>query len=275
MVRMQLSSREVDFILYIAKYQNDSGIVSSVYYKDVCSAISISIQKFYDIIGSLQDKGLITVEKVNSVDMSVALVGNSFLDKDFSVGYLNVSSMDFRKEKFIRMKAGSKLLYLYMQRFVKGKHMMVQNFYDSFCGLFGRTKKCLQKYLSELKKNFFLFVSKKRNKAYHYEMTIKNSTVLNIPEINIPREKDGLIDNIKKMLSRNFKKYIPGKDGEKILENIADLVFTKKAEKIKNIANFIVDAVKESLKQQKREKKEQPVLNAALVNKHFTLLLGE
>lgn len=46
MVSCQLSSKEIDFILYIAKFQNESGIISSVYYKDVCSAISISIQKF-------------------------------------------------------------------------------------------------------------------------------------------------------------------------------------------------------------------------------------
>ena len=69
MVKEQLSSREIDFILYIARYQNDSGIVSSVYYKDVCSAIHISIQKFYDIIESLQAKDLIHAEKLNNADI--------------------------------------------------------------------------------------------------------------------------------------------------------------------------------------------------------------
>ena len=270
MVDQQLSSKEIDFILYIAKYQNESGIISSVYYKDVCSAINISIQKFYDIVNSLQEKDLISTEKISRADICVTLIGNSFYDKDFSVGYLNVASMDLQNQKFCNMKAGSKLLYLYMQRFIQGKHMLVQNFYEGFCKLFQRSKKSIQVYLHELKANYYLFISKKRNRAYNYEMTIKNSTVLNKSKLDVPYEKDGFIDNIKELIKRNFGQALPEQNQDKVLNDIAGLAVTKKAECYQNIAILIVDAVKASLLQQKKEKKQRPVLNAALINMHLS-----
>ncbi len=270
MVSCQLSSKEIDFILYIAKFQNESGIISSVYYKDVCSAISISIQKFYDIVNSLRKKGLISTEKISRADICVVLDGNSFYDKDFSAGYLNVASMDLQNPKFCNMKAGSKLLYLYMQRFVQGKHMLVKSFYESFCKLFQRTKKSIQVYLHELKENYYLFISKKRNRAYNYEMTIKNSTVLNKSQLDIPLEKDGFIENIKELIKRNFGKALPEQNQDKVLNDIAGLTVTKKAGAYRNIAILILDAVKASLLQQKREKKRKPVLNAALINMHLS-----
>ena len=130
MIKAKLSSREIDFILYIARFQNDSGTVQSVYYKDVCETIHISIQKYYDIIESLTAKQLIRWEKENPDDIIVHMIGNDFTSKDFTQGYLNVAGKDFLSTKFHNLKAGSKLLFLYMQRFVNGKHMLIHNFYD-------------------------------------------------------------------------------------------------------------------------------------------------
>ena len=44
MIEAGISSREIDFLLYIAVYQNEEGIVESVYYKGVCNATEISVQ---------------------------------------------------------------------------------------------------------------------------------------------------------------------------------------------------------------------------------------
>ena len=86
MIEAGISSREIDFLLYIAIYQNEEGIVESVYYKDVCNATEISVQKFYDIIHSLQDKGLISYEKINSADIRVRLVNNDFSRAEYKKG---------------------------------------------------------------------------------------------------------------------------------------------------------------------------------------------
>lgn len=268
MINNKLSSKEIDFLLYIATSQNEFGRIESVYYKDVCSAIDISIQKFYDILKSLSEKGLITYEKIHRADITVTLVGNSFYGVDYKKnkpGYLNVAKTDFKNLKWRELKAGSKLLYLYTQRFIEGKHMLVQNFYEEFCKLFDAAKKSLQSYIHELKKKKLLFISKKRNKTYKYEMTMKRSTVLHTKGL-IEREKESYIQNIISAIRRNFKKYLPEKEPDKVLNDIGNLADTKRAEKHTNFAFLIVKAVEDSIRLQKEEKKNRPVLNAALVN---------
>ena len=195
MIAAQLSNAEVDFILYNAKFQDEQGVIQSVYYKTVCDAIGISYQKFYDILNSLSDKRLICYEKTNRADVVVRLIGNTFSNQDFKEGYFNVGNKNLQHKTFMGMKAGSKLLYLYSQRFVNGKHEFVAKFYEDFCALFNVTKKCLQNYIHELKVNKYLFISRKRNKAYHYEMTLKRSTVLELKGIGIPGEKQNYIYN--------------------------------------------------------------------------------
>lgn len=276
MVSKKLSSKEIDFILHIAVYQNETGRVESVYYKDVCNAINISIQKFYDILKSLSEKDMITYEKIHNADVCVTLVGNDCSNNKFKAGYLKVADQDFKHQNFRKLKAGSKLLYLYTQRFKEGKHMLVQNFYDSFCELFGVARKSLQKYLRELKQHYLLFISKKRNKAYNYEMTMKPSKILDMSKKKIiPRENEYYIENIRKLLEKNFSRYIPEDNGSKILQDIANLADTQRAKKYDNFISLIVTATSNSIKQQKKEGNKTPMLNAALVNKCLSNVLEE
>lgn len=276
MISNKLSSKEIDFVLYVAAFQDDTGRIESVYYKDVCSAINVSIQKFYDILNSLSEKGMISYEKIHRADVCVKILDNDFSDVAYREGYLKVIGTDFQNDKFQSLKAGSKLLYLYMQRFVSGKHMLVKNFYDEYCRLFSVKSKSLQRYLRELKKNYFLFISKKRNKALNYEMTMKNSTVLlNKKTHMVPTERDCYLENIKRLVHRNFGKYLPeGREGERILWNIALLAGTKRAEKYKNFISLLVSAIRDSIHKQRSEGKDTPKLNAALVNSCLTINLN-
>lgn len=280
MIEKETTSKEIDFILYIAQYQDMSGKVESVYYKDVCNVIKISHTKFYDILEDLTEKGLITYKKINRADVSVQFVDNDFRSNSFkkgSKGYLKVASIKFSDETFCKMKAGSKLLFLYMQRFKQGKHMLVHNFYEEFSKLFHCVEKSLQKYLRELKENGFLYISKKRNKAYNYEMTMKISYELHYDRDELPFENDMYIANVGELIRRNFARYVPEieNDGELVLHQIAKLANTQRAKKYENFVLLMVDAVSRSISQQKYEKKKKPILNAALVNTHLTAILNE
>lgn len=277
MIEHKLSSCEIDFILYIARYQDEAGCVESVYYKDVCEKISISIQKFYDIIESLKGKGLILAKKSRPSDIKIVLIGNSFEQVDFEhgkvPGYLNVAQNQFSKDEFREMKAGSKLLYLYSQRFLNGKHMLVENFYNDFCRIFQVSKKTLQYYVHELKEKKLLFISRKRNQYYHYEMTMKPSTVLFVIKDIIPNEKSLYEDNIVHLIERNFKNYLPEPVSgyRQALHQIAGLATQQRASEHSDFVSLIVSAIKSSLLQQKKEKKDNPVINAALVNKWLSM----
>lgn len=276
MVATRLSSCEIDFILYIAQYQLIDGTVQSVYYKDITNAIDISVQKFYDILDSLRKKQLISVEKINRADVVVHLLGNDFSGQDFNVGYLNVGAKDFSNTKFRKMKAGSKLLFLYFQRFTNGKHMLVQHFYDELSQIFHVTVKSLQIYLKELKDNFYLFISKKRNKAYHYEMMMKNSTVLDIKKHLRPTERQGVYENFANLLKVNYKKQLPDERIDQVIDDIVGLADTQRGGRGDRVfLDTLRQAVEASITLQKHEGKVKSVLNAALVNKCLTSLLAD
>lgn len=275
MIEKQLTSKEVDFLLYIARFQSESGTVYSVYYKDVCNAIHISNQKFYDILVSLENKGLILSRKENKADYCITLLENNFTDKDFSHGYLNVALQDFQKDQFTSLKAGAKLLYLYMQRFTEGRHMLLKNFYDEFCERFHCVKKTIQEYLRLLKDVYYVISKRKRNKSYHYEMCLKNGTVLHLKEkekFHLGTENDLYQSNIRKMLQNNFKNFLPERS-DKILFDIAQLAITRFTADLTDFPLLIVSAVKNSINIQKEEGKQQPMLNAALVNSCLSDLL--
>ncbi len=269
MIDAGISKSEVAFILHVAQYQDDYGIIHSVYYKDVCAAIAISIQKFYDILDSLAGKNLIFYEKVNAADVRVRLLHNDFSDNDFSGGYINVAEKDFRRNAFVSLKAGAQLLYLYSQRFTNGKHMLLNNFYEEFCQKFHVKHKTLQIYIQELKEKKFLFISKKRNKAYHYEMTMQRSHCLDKKDAIIPREKDGYILNIKKLILANFSRYLSGVD-ETSIDNVASLAEQQRALAYRDFPSLIVEAIQNSFKLQREEKRKRVSFNAALINKLLT-----
>lgn len=273
MVSNRLTSKEIDFILHIAMYQDDTGCVISVYYKDICTSIGVSNQGFYNILNSLRDKNMISYEKKHRADIQVTLLGNDFSNRNFEKGYLKVAETDFGAKKFQELKAGAKLLYLYMQRFTSGKHMLVQNFYEEFSKIFSVGKKCLQTWLTDLKKKFLLFTSIKRNKAKNYEMMMKNSTVLHLKKGKIPHEKQTFLKNIEKLIERNFPKRMPEnkRDKDRILKDIAKLSDAGRVKKYVNFPSFLLKAVENSFKRQKDEGKSEPKLNAALVN----ICLGE
>ena len=273
MISAKTSSKEIDFILHIAKYQSEAGIVYSVYYKSICDAINISNQKFYDILSSLMSKDLIECRKVNKIDYCITLKGNDFRDKDFSKGYLNVALQRFNKPEFTSLKAGAKLLYLYMQRFTEGRHMKLARFYDEFCELFHCVKKTLQEYLRALNEHFFVISKRKRNKSYNYELCMKNgkNLYLNMTDkMNLGSENDFYKKNIRQMICNNYGKYLPETDAVKknddILSDIAGLCVIMFKSDVIDVPLKLINAIKKSLNIQVLEGKKHPVLNAAHIH---------
>lgn len=268
MISSKLSSREIDFILYIALYQNDCGTVESVYYKDVCSSLNISIQSFYNIIERLSNCGLILCEKPNNADIRITLLNNDFSRLDYkndSEGYLNVEKNDFASDRFKTLKAGSKLLYLYSQRFMNGKHMSLAKFYSDFSDLFGVTAKSIQLYVHQLKERALLFISRKRNRSYNYEISFRLSTVLHRNPIWMKRENDGYRENMVSLVQNNFRKYLPS-NNVKLLNDIVNSTIIRLG-KNNNTADIMIQALNRSINIKVKEGQNKPVLNAALFNK--------
>lgn len=156
----KITSRELDFLLYISHYQDNTGRVLGVYYRDVCAALSISIQTFYDVKASLIKKGIISVSKNSEIDWDIRIEDNDFSMENYHEGYINTDSRLFYSEEFIRLKAGAKLMLMDLMRLTysnRGRFVIsTENLYKKYTELFGVTKRVVRGYLSSIKQFFFV-----------------------------------------------------------------------------------------------------------------------
>lgn len=183
MIRAKITNRELDFILHIARFQNEYGIITGVHYKDVCEAIDLSYQGFYDCKKSLEAKGIISCEKNNYFDWDITIIGNSFKGKEnYGRGYISLGCDMVRDPDFRHLKVNSKLLALLLMRDwqigvkkLKRKSFQIlkENFINKYKELFGVTKRMIRSYLGELKG----FVSVYLEEGRKYYITFKEKAV--------------------------------------------------------------------------------------------------
>ncbi len=163
------TSAEVDFIVWLSRYQNDAGMVRGVYYKSVCKDLQISPQSFYNVIRSLEEKEIIRVNKDNTYfgDRDIEIMGNDFSKASLRPGkaaenYLDMGKDVFYDPDFFAMKANEKLmtmLYIIYGSAGSGRyHIGTQLFFEKYTGLFQVKKRALQNYLKRIRKFFSIGV---------------------------------------------------------------------------------------------------------------------
>lgn len=164
MIRQKLTGAEVNFILHISHYQDDSGRIIGVYYKDISKALKMSYQGFYDVLHGLEGKGIIRLQKNFYTDWDIEIIGNGF--GNYKESYINTGHAIFHDMEFLKLKANEKLLAMLMLQYAganskainresRGKYCAgVSKFYKTFSDLFSVTKRILQRYLCSLKRFF-------------------------------------------------------------------------------------------------------------------------
>lgn len=181
MIQQKLTSTEVNFMVYISHFQDDSGNVQGVHYQKACRELGISHQKFYDTLRGLKKKRIILLGKEFYSDWNIKILGNDFsYPEAFSEGYLNMAHSLFYDRQFLTLKAGEKLLAMELLRISevkrnqgawsreggykggqKGYCIGVENFYEKYTQLLGVTKRVVQKYMSSLRGWFSIGIQKK------------------------------------------------------------------------------------------------------------------
>lgn len=159
LIKMKATSKEIDFLLHISRFQDDNGIIEGVHYKEVCSETKMSYQGFYDVKQSLIDKKIISSEKGNRIDHDITILNNSFKsEEDHKRGYVSTAHRIFQSEKFHELKAGAKLLAMKLMMMTRaGKnqyHIGTAKFYDEYTKLFKVSKRVMRTYLMQLKSFF-------------------------------------------------------------------------------------------------------------------------
>lgn len=170
MIAAGITSKEFDFLIYISRFQDESGRVGGVYYKEVCKEMNMSYQGFYDTKKSLVEKGLIFSSKNSDIDHDITIVGNSYygIDNYEEIPYVNTNHNIFKEKEFLKLKAGAKLLameVMNLSRMGGGKMVIgTKKFYKKYCKLFRVTKRMMRKYLMQLKPFFSIGI--KEGKYY-------------------------------------------------------------------------------------------------------------
>lgn len=156
-------------MMEIARYQvqdasgGTNGVVRGIYYKDIMEKCNMSQKTFYNVLDSLEQKGLIKSTRNNN-DYDIII-----LDNDFSYegarkeGYININNEVFGEEKFKKLKVNEKILLMLFMRNTylnKGTYRIGNDtFYEKYTELLGVTEKVLRGYLNSLKKFFNIYKS--------------------------------------------------------------------------------------------------------------------
>ena len=163
LLRADLSRAEMDFILHISHYQDDTGCVSGIYYRDICEALQISYQTFYDVLRSLQAKEIIKVDKAFYGDWDVTILDNSF--QNGITGYVSTGDDLFLDPEFQKCGPQEKLLALEFLKIAKnpsngGKYRIgKEKLLEKYGKLFSVTKRIILRKLHRLKRFFVMSIT--------------------------------------------------------------------------------------------------------------------
>lgn len=178
MLQSHLTKAEVDFMLEISHYQDDTGKIYGVYYKSICDAIGISYQTFYVTIDSLVAKGLINCERSRYGDWNIVICDNDFSYRDATKeGYVSTAHKLFTQRSFHRLKAKEKLLALQLVKIcgTSGHYYInINEFYKKYAEMLEVSIRSIQIYLGKLKEFFSVVLCKK-----NYWMKAKQDVINN------------------------------------------------------------------------------------------------
>lgn len=155
---IKLTNKEIDFLLYVARFQNDKGEAIGIYYKDIMKNCDMCKQTFYTVLRSLAEKEIINYTRSDN-DYNITILDNDFsYPESYQEGYVNVGRKVFDRKSFRSLRAKEKILLLLLLKITHENASSYQigtkNFYDNYTELLGVTVRVLRGYLHSLRKFF-------------------------------------------------------------------------------------------------------------------------
>lgn len=163
MLDENLTGTEIDILLFIARYQDDFGRISGVYYKDIEKYTFRHKTQIYKALRMLEEKSFIKREKNSRYDMDIMILDNDLSDRNFSGGYMSVDKKIFLSGEFFRLRAREKMIALQLIKncdsaprgtFRKKRNEFVA-WYRQKLGVLSRS---IGTYLTHLKKYFNIYL---------------------------------------------------------------------------------------------------------------------
>ena len=73
-----LTGTEIDILLYISRFQDESGRIKGIYYKDIAAATFRHKTQIYVSLKKLEEKHFISREKGSRYDMNITILNNDY-----------------------------------------------------------------------------------------------------------------------------------------------------------------------------------------------------
>lgn len=181
--KKNITSNELNVLLYIGRFQDEFGCIKGIHYKEVCETLKVSVQGFYDALKGLKEKDIITYNHRVS-DYDITIKGNNKTDtENFRHGYVSLAHPIFRKDNFLKLPVKAKLfaIHLVREESIRRKntkdnsHSMQRNkreFLKKFSELLEVEKRTIRAYLTLLKD----FISVYLENGVKYYLTFKSGT---------------------------------------------------------------------------------------------------
>lgn len=147
------TSKEIDFIIHIAQFQNKYGQIQGIYYKKVMESLNLSKSSFYNIIESLEAKNILTVDYTHSNTFlwNFSIVGNLFVSsKNYKGGYLNVNHQVLHSYHFMKLSRTAKLICIKALMRNQNDRSEISIMFDDLVEWTGNQKQTVKKAIKEL-----------------------------------------------------------------------------------------------------------------------------
>jgi len=188
-----ITSKEIDLLIYLSTKQNTFGQIQGVYYRDFCLKYKCCPQTFYNAVKGLENKGYITVNYYGKEDGTWDLLinDNFFVSKeDYKKGYFRTNRAFLSSMEFSELKSNEKkiAIQLAIKQGKQDENSWKLKFYPKTIAKWIGVKTISQIY-SYMVSLTFLFpsirvngnegemfvVEKKMNKKYNYQTQTRNS----------------------------------------------------------------------------------------------------
>lgn len=266
-IQSDLTSAELNFIVYLSHFQNDSGTVIGVYYKDICAAINISYQTFYDVLRSLSSKRIISYEKRNYDDWDITILNNDFsYEGAMKEGYISMGHAIFDDPAFYTLKAQEKILAIHIMRAsgagTRRYCIGVDKFYDQFCSLLKVSRRVVQGYLKRLRTFFSIGVKDRKIRA----ILLKRATA-----DTARTDKESFSWHIARVLLRRNRVA----NNNAVLQDNVNLIKQYAGDYKDRIADYMASALQKSIARRNSGVKHTYKWNREVNTKYVHLLLKE
>lgn len=184
-----LTAKEIDFLIFLCKTNDNNGTCRGVYYKDIVSELLCSKDKFYKMLKGLSDKGYIIYKKNHSTDVDITIIGNNFIVDGEPIyrDYMSLNYKVFYDNKFLKLKAGAKRLLLDLcKRTLSGQKnklwFIPYNEYKIYSEKLGVSKRVVKDYFNNIR-NWVQVAHNIYSDGKEYDVITFLASALNSPQI--------------------------------------------------------------------------------------------